>query len=358
MNLVYPTYIYLIWRLGILIYQVFFQSIFLITMKSETILQRIFISWTSYWDAGHYTSIALDGYRYPLQAFFPLLPVLIKTLSLTGLSVYISSFILSFLLGLITFILFYFLAVCVIGKDNAKKALLLFSVFPSTMYLLASYTEGLFLSLTLLSFLLLEKKKYLLSSIVVASVTMTRLVGIAIVPIYLYLRCNFFKKMIYVLIALSGLIFYGLYLRINFGDFFLFATAHKDWCEAAGRCNLTFPLKPLVDYGLLLLKGTEKISLSSAFLDWFFAVSFIFLLYFVFKKLDFKYFSYSLIIILLPLSSGSNVAMVRLILVAFPIFFILPNLFRSKILLIVTLVTLLLLQLRFIALFTNKIWVA
>lgn len=247
----FPITVYFIWYLIILLFQIFIQTLYKATSDSLTLYQRLYLSWATYWDSGHYVTIAEQGYNYPQQAFFPLWPLLIKIFSYI-VGFYNASFILSIFFGLMTFILFYLLAVKLMGSLTAKYALILFAVFPSTFFLHAGYTEGLFLSLTLLSFL---------------------------------------------------------------------------------------------------------------FLDWFFSLVFLLMLIPVFKKLRFQYFLYSSVVILLPLSASNTpgivrAGMIRYVLIAFPVFFVAPQVIRSKILLFLLSLLLLLLELRFVAFFTGRAWVA
>lgn len=353
----FPVIVYLSWYLIILLYQIFIQPLYKITPESNTFYQRLYWSWVNYWDSGHYVSIATDGYHYPQQAFFPLWPLLIKTVSIIGISPYLASFILSFILGLSTFILFYVLAFKLIGKTSAKYAVLLFASFPSTMFLHAGYTEGLFLTLTLLSFFFWERKQYLYSALMAGLSIGTRLVGLALSPIFLGIKKTIPEKILFTGISISGVILFIIFLHLFYGNGMLFISAQRDWCESQGRCSFQFPLTPLISYANLLLMGWVKPNLLTTFLDWFFSVTFLLLLIPVFKKLGPYYFIYSLIIIITPLFS-STVSMVRYVLVAFPVFFIIPLIIKRKFLFLIICFLLFLLQLRFIALFTNRIWVA
>lgn len=338
-DIAYPILVFLSWRLIIFLIQP----------------QNIFASWTTYWDAGHYLSIAREGYNFPQQAFFPFWPFLIKIVSLTGLSAEISMYILTLFLGLSSFILFYLLAKKITGSRNAKLSLLLFAAFPSTMFLHAGYTEGLFLTLTMLSFYLMEKKKLFLASLTAGLSGMTRLVGV-VVSIAFFIRNRILR---FFAIGLSGLIIYMLYLYLTFGDPLIFVHAQQNWCESSGRCQLTFPLRPLADYYDLLLSGSIDINpLSTPYIDWISGVIFLSLLWVVWKKLENMYFIYSLLVISIPLMSGSTVGMVRYILAAFPIFFVIPSLIKSRLLFFVLIALLFLLQLRFVTLFTSRGWVA
>lgn len=354
----FPLIIYASWYLIILLFQIFLEPFYILTNESLSLYQRLYWSWVNYWDSAHYASIAAFGYKFPQQAFFPFLPLLIKIFSFVTGSTFLSSFILSIIFGLTTFILFYLLAAKLIGKQLARYALILFASFPSTMFLHAGYTEGLFLTLTLLSFLLMERKLYFLSALVAGFSTLTRLAGVGVLVIYLFLKQSFLKRFSLVVVSLTGLIAYAIFLQIMFGDWLLFVNAHKAWCGVQGRCQIVFPLLPLINYARLLLVGWTLPSLSQNFLDWFFAVVFLGLLIPVYRKFSLPYFIYALLMLFLPLSSGTTVGMVRYALVTFPVFFVTPQVFKSKILFLILCLLLFLLELRFVALFTNRIWVA
>lgn len=354
----FPISLYLSWRIGTLIYQIFLQPHIKITDASITLYQRIFLSWASYFDAGHYAGIAMNGYQYPQQAFFPLWPLFIKSVSQLGIPVFITAHLLTTFFGLTTFILFYSLASKLIGKSKARYALLLFCSFPSTMFLLPGYTEGLFLTLTLLSFLLFEKKLYFFGSLAGGFASMTRLAGIAIAASYLIINQPLSKKLMYLALCFLGLVSYMIYLQIAFGDALYFVKAQEAWCQINNRCSFTFPLYPLLSYGKLLLMGWAKPSLSFVFYDWVSSIVFLSLLVVVYRKLSLNYFLYSLVVILLPLFSGSTVGMIRYVLVAFPVFFVLPLLINRKLWFYILILFFFLLQSRFIAFFSGKIWVA
>lgn len=357
----FPLLVFLLWRLIILSFQIFIQPYYKIGPKPLTIYQRLFDSWTYYWDSGHYLYIAQNGYNFPRQNFFPLWPFLIKLSTILTFGVFSTgwiAYILTFILGLTTFIFFYLLAVKLINKKNAKLALIIFASFPSTMFLHAGYTENLFLTLTLLSFWLLEKKKYILSSLIGGLSSATRSVGIGISLVYLVTKIPLGKKIIYFSLSLSGLLGYMLYLKLQFGDLFLFTKAHQEWCTSVGQCNITFPLNPLIPQAQLFLVGLLKPNLSSLFLDWISSVIFLILLWPIFKYLKKTYFIYSAVVLLMPLSTGMSTSMIRYVLVAFPAFFVIPKIIKSKWLIFLLAFFLSLLQLRFISLFTNFIWVA
>ncbi|MDO8638860.1 MAG: hypothetical protein Q7R43_04755 [Candidatus Daviesbacteria bacterium] len=148
------------------------------------------------------------------------------------------------------------------------------------------------------------------------------------------------------------------YSYFHYGDFWFFIKGQQAWCQAAGRCQFTFPLTPLLQYGWQLLLGMAKVGLSFRFIDWFSSVGFLSLLFLVWKKLPKYYFVYSVVVLIMPLLSGTTTSMIRLTLIAFPVFLILPDLLKSNWAKTIVALFLLLLELRFVALFTSRIWVA
>lgn len=353
----FPVAVYFSWRVLILLFQTFIQPQYIKSPGSATLYQRLFYSWVAYWDSGQYTGIALKGYEFPQQAFFPLWPLLIKAVTLIGLSVEVSLYVLTLIFSLATFILFYLLAVKILSKKEAKYALLLFCAYPSSMFLIAGYTESAFLTFTLLAFLLLEKGNYVAASLVGGLSSFTRLVGMAIALSFLTVSTSIVKRVSYFSLCLWGFGAYAAFLFLNYKDPLYFMKANQAWCEVSGRCGLTFPLAPLYYYAKFIVEGRIEPNFTST-TDFLASVIFISLLYFEFKKLGLRYFIYSLTVILIPLMSGSTVGMVRYVMAAFPVFYVLPSLLRSKVIIFIICVLLLLLQFRFVTYYTNKMWVA
>jgi len=348
-SIIFPVVVFITWRILIFLYQFFVQPNFIINEFSDTLVKRLFDGWTIYWDSSHYLSIAQNGYQYPEQAFFPLWPILIKIFGF-GSPTQITVYILTSSLNLITFVLFYIWAKKLGGVTRAKLALTTLVTFPSAMFFHAGYTENLYLSLTLLTFIFAEQGKFLLSSIFGGLVTATRVVGVSLVILQ--------RKPQYFLIIGLGLVFYMLFLYFSYGDALIFGKAQQAWCQSAGRCGLTFPLLPLIDYGRLILIGWIRPSLSIAFLDWFSTIMFLILLIPVYKNLKKSYFYYCLAVLILPLFSGSNAAMIRYVLAAYPVFYIIPQVVKPKWLLVIMWILMFLLQMRFVGLFTSRMWVA
>ncbi len=112
------------------------------------------------------------------------------------------------------------------SEKNAKIGVILLLVFPTSFYFGAVYTESLFLFLSLLTYYLYRKNKYLLVGLVGILLTMTRLYGsFIIVMIFVDVLARktdifqIFKQKIY-LVGLSalGLLSYMSYCWYAKGD--------------------------------------------------------------------------------------------------------------------------------------------
>lgn len=352
----FPIILYILWRILIIIFQVFFQPLYKITPDSDTLYERLFYSWLTYWDSSHYLSIAQNGYIYPQQAFFPLWPLIIKPFLL--IPNLIGAYFLIILLGLANFILFYYLCSLLLGKKQAKLSLLFFCSFPTAMYLLTLYTENLFIFFILLFLILIEKKRFFLAAVIGGFLSSTRLVGIVISFVFIFLKISVKKKIAYILITFLGVFGYVLYLQLTYNDLFLFSKAQKEWCSITLPCKFTFPLDPLITYFNLIMIGWVKPSLHSNFVNFITALLFIAGSFFVLKKLKFYYFIFTLGIILTPLSVGINtIGMMRYVLPALPIFFVFPSIIKPKIFFYSICLLLFLLQLRFVALYSSRLWI-
>ena len=134
-------------------------------------------------DALWYIHIAKDGYKKRSRGvvFLPLYPLLIRGLhSATGIPWILSAIIvsnISFLLAL------YFLyRICEVEKDReiAEKTVWYQALYPGSLFLLAPYTEALFLALATGSFLAARTRRWWLAGIAGAFLGATRNLGVLI----------------------------------------------------------------------------------------------------------------------------------------------------------------------------------
>ena len=143
------------------------------------------------WDTGWYLEIAAHGYGcYGSSAFMPLYPLLIRGLGvLTGGNDLAAALILSSIASFFAFYLLYQLAKELTGSsDIARASVIALAIFPVSFFLMAGYTESLFLALAIGAYLAVRREHWLLAGILAALATLTRLQGILLlVPLGLEL---------------------------------------------------------------------------------------------------------------------------------------------------------------------------
>jgi hypothetical protein len=103
------------------------------------------------WDAVHYLAIAQHGYSGPgtvgyVSAFWPLLPLLVRGSSVLGLSPIAAGMAISLVAALVATGYLYRLAETDFGEGTGRKAVLYLLLFPTAVFLIAPYSEPLFLA--------------------------------------------------------------------------------------------------------------------------------------------------------------------------------------------------------------------
>ena len=140
----------------------------------------------SQWDANTYLSIAKEGYQFfgsykdagSYIAFFPLFPLIVRIFSeISHADILFSALSLNLVFGICSAVLIYKIAI---------NSVLLFSFFPTSIFLTVPYSESLFLFVVLLSFILLENKKFFYASVFISLSLITRLTGIILIPALFY----------------------------------------------------------------------------------------------------------------------------------------------------------------------------
>ncbi len=203
-------------------------------------------------DGIFYLRIAQNGYSQFEQAFFPLYPLFIRTLSpifggnyLTT-SLMIANF--SFLAGLIVFRKYLFNIIPANQQKNIYFILLFLLLFPTSFFFGASYTESLFFLLVVSTFYFLHKKNFWLVALFAFLASLTRFVGVFLfIPILVsFHQAPTFKlrasrKYLSIVSPFLGLSTYMLYLWQSTGNSFAFFTSQTAF--GAGRSTelILFP---------------------------------------------------------------------------------------------------------------------
>jgi hypothetical protein len=159
-------------------------------LETDGVSQALVNVWMR-WDTAWYLKIAASGYAAndASIAFMPLYPWLIKVAGfLLGGNLLLGAILVSNLAALIAMILFYELSLLEFNlKTNAMQSVLALLIFPTGFFLLAAYSESLFLALMLAAWLCARHKKWWAAGIMAALATLCRLQGALLSPVLLWL---------------------------------------------------------------------------------------------------------------------------------------------------------------------------
>jgi len=138
------------------------------------------------WDSVWFLRIAEHGYVSPLHAdtaFYPLYPLTVKGLGwVLGGHYVLAGILISLAASLGAFYLLHRFAEERLGMEGARRAVLYLAVFPMSLFLIAVYSESLFLLLALGAFLLAERGRWLPAWTLTGLAILTRIAGIALLP--------------------------------------------------------------------------------------------------------------------------------------------------------------------------------
>ncbi len=263
-------------------------------------------------------------------AFFPLYPGMNAiTSNIFNISFDTSAFIWSILFSLLSVLGIYWFGL-IFFKDQllALFCTLIIFCFPFSFYYSMFYTEAVFMTFTIFSFICIHYKRYLFLSLLLIPLTLIRPNGIIIlIPLYLYFleqkkiiqHINIdWKRLLDKKNILQSLFFisapvtffaYAFYQYEMTGYPFAFSIAQAGWYK-----ELTFPLFSF------FRRGDVATQFNSVF-------AIIVILYFisVWKKLPLSLSILVLLSLLTPLCAGSVTSMTRYVSVLFPLFMILSS---------------------------------
>lgn len=139
-------------------------------------------TWTQ-WDAVHFVGIAERGYfgdpNLPNEiAFFPLFPLLMRALSAIGFGPELAGMFISLVGSLVAGYFLYRLAEADLGEGAGRRALIYLFLFPTAVFLVAPYSESLFLAGVIGAFYLARSDRWHLAGIPAAVAMGSRSAGI------------------------------------------------------------------------------------------------------------------------------------------------------------------------------------
>lgn len=298
--------------------------------------------WVNF-DGVHYLSIARTGYHYPNYAFFPLFPAAIALvhnlfhMPRIESGLWVSN--VSFFLGLI---LLYKITLLDFNKKIALRTIIFGLVIPTSFYYGAFYADGLYFFLSLLSFYSARKSRWFLAGIFGYLAGLDRLIGVTLFPVLLLewyiqnrttqldakalIKSFVLQKAFFIFLVPLGIITYGFYLQINFGDFFLFQKSLKEWHQS----QFTFPPQVLFRYIKIFITAQYNYIYFIALLEFSASVLYCYLILRSLKVFRSSYVLLMTLVLLIPTFTGTLQGMPRYILHMFPAFIMLALLTASS----------------------------
>ena len=291
-------------------------------------------------DTNHYMGIAQEGYkRLPFDvnnrasqsyAFFPMLPLMLWILRQTTNDAMLWGAALCNLFFFLALVLLYRLTVDFgYGHSVARRTIFYVAAFPMSYFFSAPFTESIFLFLVVASFYAAKREHWWAAGVVGAFASATRLPGVLLLPALLVLSWQMYrslqiKKILGLLLVPFGLFSYMFFSWRMTGDALAFVHASAAW----GRKPSVFILGPLFNY---LIHPYEIVA------GWHFnlmnaacALLCFFAIYVLLRRREWALALYTVMAVILPLSTGVLQSLGRYTVGFFPVFIALAIAVRSS----------------------------
>jgi hypothetical protein len=191
------------------------------------------------WDAVWYLRIADSGYgdSAPRAAFFPLYPLLIRSVAAPVGGSEAALLIASYAISLAAFVgalaLLYRLVSLELGRRFASPTLLLLAAFPAALYFGAPYSESLFLLVSVGAFYAARTDSWAWAGACAAAASATRSAGLLLViplaMLWWSSRSRRARDAAWLLLAPVGLLAYAAWLGLAEGDALRFLDVQDAW---------------------------------------------------------------------------------------------------------------------------------
>lgn len=134
------------------------------------------------WDACWYAKIATYGYEADgSTAFFPLYPLLERAVSFVAGDVVVAGMVISFVATILALWGLHRLVSLDFPEEVARRSMLLVGIFPAALFLLAPFTEALFLALSVWCLYAARRDSWPVAAALGLLAAMTRPVGVFLV---------------------------------------------------------------------------------------------------------------------------------------------------------------------------------
>jgi hypothetical protein len=186
------------------------------------------------WDSTWYLGIAHSGYEGASTAFFPLYPMLVRGLAVVGSpgALLVSAYVVSLASLFGALYLMHRLVALELGKEVARRSVLLLALSPGALWFGAPYSESLFLLLSVGAFYAARTQHWAWAGGCAALASGTRSAGVVLlVPLMvLWWRAGRRPRDLgWIALAPLGLALYSLYLAVSLGDGFAYLHLQDVW---------------------------------------------------------------------------------------------------------------------------------
>lgn len=199
----------------------------------------IFDMWRR-WDAHHLLTLAEFGYTAPesdahAAAFFPMFPLTVRPFLMAGIAPVPAGMLVALLASIVAGAYLYRLAEEELGQGSGSRAVLYLSLFPTAVFLVAPYSESLFLAGAIGAFYHARRERWELVSIPAAVAMASRAAGLFLLAglVVEFVRQKDFTGLrvatagAALAVAILPLLAYGAFLSQAMGDPFEFLDAQE-----------------------------------------------------------------------------------------------------------------------------------
>lgn len=190
-DVIHLIWVFIIWRVSLFIIGSGAGAIFRYTpsfpyardlLPSYGLPQWLY-SWANF-DGVHYLTIAEKGYVGTglIQAFFPVFPLLMKSLTWVTSNALISGLLIANGAALLLIIAWYYFLRRSFKAPTAWLGVFILLLFPTSFFFGAVYSESLFLGLVIACFIAADRRQWWLAALIAAVASATRIVGVLLVP--------------------------------------------------------------------------------------------------------------------------------------------------------------------------------
>jgi hypothetical protein len=202
--------------------------------------QQSFLSLWDNWDARHLVTIGEQGYFSVASdahatAFFPLFPLLVGALLVVGLHPVAAGLVVSALASFVAGAYLFRLAEEEVGEGAGRRALVYLMVFPTAVFLVAPYSEAVFLAGAIAAFYYARRQRWHLVGVPAAVAMGARFAGVFVLVglVVEFLRqrdlsaARVARAGLALTIGAVPLVAYSIYLAQTTGDPFHFVEAQR-----------------------------------------------------------------------------------------------------------------------------------